>query len=88
MLVIEGGDLEMDQEVMETLSYLPGLVLMDDVTNLVKHYKLEFSLHLCDSELLVHTVASSKQKLFGKAKIQEALSETLEPALPIGFGCE
>lgn len=51
---------EMLDEIMEHLSHLLWLIFMNDMTHLVEHHQFVFSLHLGNSQLSVHSVASCK----------------------------
>ncbi len=62
MLVEKRRDLEVDEEVVEALSYFSGLVFMNNVANLIKDDQLELSLHLGNSQIFVHSVTSRQQK--------------------------
>ncbi len=55
-LIKSNRNAELMKEVMECLSNFLRLILMNNVATLIYDNEFEFSLHLCDSELLIHSV--------------------------------
>ncbi len=74
--------LELFEELVECLRHFPRLVLLNTMADLVQDNQLELPLHLCNSQILVHSVTPGQQQLLGHSYIQEALSKALEPSLP------
>lgn len=74
-------------ELVKHFCHLPGLIFVNAMTTLVQHYQLEFTLHLSNSQLLVHPVTSSQQQLFRYSHIQKTLGKTLKPLFPVVFCC-
>ena len=76
------SDPERLQELVYDLSYLFGLVLLDNVANVVDDLHLEFALHVSYGELLVHALTACKDELLRQLKPKEGVCQVFEPLNP------
>ena len=58
---------------MYDLSYLFGLVLLDNVAHVVDDLHLEFALHVSYGQLLVHALTARKDKLLWQLEAKEGV---------------
>ena len=73
---------------MYDLSYLFGLVLLDNVAHVVDDLHLEFALHVSYGQLLVHALTACKDELLWQLEAKEGVCQVFEPLNPELLTCE